>query len=110
MPKPRAEKASKQSPVSSVQNSDEETHATSEWYKEQMKDFERNVIGTQEAADLLGVTQRHIELLIRRGRIQAKRIGPHAWAVYRPSLRPYQKSKAPQGKPPSNKPKLKPDS
>ena len=73
---------------------------------EQMRDFQANVIGTQEAAELLGVTQDHLESLIRRAKIVGKRLGSKYWAVYRPSLLRYLKNKSAKGKPPSNKPKL----
>jgi len=69
-------------------------------------DFDQNVIGTEEAADLLGVTKDHTEELCKRGKLRCRRIGPHCWAIYRPSLLEYLKTKSARGKPPSKQRKI----
>lgn len=71
-------------------------------YVEWLKD----TVGTEDAAQLLGVTQDHIDELCKRGKIKCKRIGSHSWAVYYPGLEQYLKSKSTRGKSPSRKPKI----
>lgn len=44
-----------------------------------------NVIGTNEASELLGLSSDHIKKLCREGKIQAKRIGK-TWVIDRTSL------------------------
>ncbi len=78
----------------------------SDWQKREMESFERNVIGKAEAAELLGVTEDHVDELCRRGKIMCKRTGPHSWAIYRPSIKKYLRTKSAKGKPPSRAPKV----
>ncbi len=77
-----------------------------ERYEAEMKDFERNVISSQEAADLLGISQSRLTHLILEKRIVAKRLG-HDWAVYRPSCARYLGSRSGKGRPAKGKPKIK---
>ncbi len=75
---------------------------TRERFEADMKDFKDNVISTNEAAALLGTTQTHVELLIRREKILGKRLGPRNWVVYKPSVIEYRDKRTGKGRPPSN--------
>ncbi len=50
-----------------------------------MADYWADVIGTAEAADLLGVTPRRVKALCAAGLLDCKRIGA-TWAVSRASV------------------------
>ncbi len=79
-----------------------------ERYEAEMRDFERNVISSQAAADLLGISQSRLAHLIQEGRFVAKRLG-HDYAVYRPSCARYLRSRSGKGRPPKGKPKIGPE-
>ncbi len=82
--------------------------ATDERYEAEMRDFERNVISSQEAADLLGISQSRLTHLILEKRIKAKRLG-HDYAVYRPSCARYLRSRSGKGRPTKGKPRIEPE-
>ncbi len=63
-----------------------------------------NYVTTRQAADILGVTQQHVALLIGRGKLQGTKLD-YAWLVFRPSIEQYQKTKSAKGRPRSNPPK-----
>ncbi|HEY83703.1 MAG TPA: helix-turn-helix domain-containing protein [Chloroflexi bacterium] len=63
-------------------------------------------MSTQEAAQILGVTQRTVQTAIKRGQIKAKRVG-RFWAVEKDSLSGYTYNKG--GKPTHKKHKSEVD-
>lgn len=69
---------------------------------EEMKSVLRNVIGTEDAGRILGVTQHHIELLLRKKVLIGKRLNRHGhgWAVWLPSVLHYQRHRPRRGKKP----------
>lgn len=64
-----------------------------------------NYITTKQAADLLGVGQRHILHLLTIGKVKGIKLG-HDWVVFAPSLSSYHKTKSPKGRPASRSPQL----
>jgi excisionase family DNA binding protein len=50
-----------------------------------------NIIGTAEASEILGLSQDHIKLLCRQGKIKAKRIGK-TWIIDKTSLADFKSS------------------
>ncbi len=73
----------------------------------QLENLLSDYITSKQAADILGVTRNHIDLLLARGKIKGVRIGI-LWMVHLPSLENYSKIKSPRGRPPKNKPKFQP--
>ncbi len=63
-----------------------------------------NYATTGQAADILGVTRKHIALLLGQGKIKGIKLG-HEWLVYIPSLDRYRETKSSKGRPPSREPK-----
>ncbi len=63
-------------------------------------------VSTKQAAELLGVEQSHIRLLLGRNRLRGIKPGGRDWLVFRSSLEEYLKSKSKRGKPPSNPPQI----
>lgn len=61
---------------------------------------------TAEAAQLLGVETRTASALAKNGRVKAMKIG-RDWWLLRASLQEYLGTKAPTGKKPGRKPRLK---
>lgn len=51
-----------------------------------------DVIGTKEASEILGITQRHVIRLIQSGDLVGKQIGKQ-WAISRASVLQYQAQK-----------------
>ncbi len=51
-------------------------------------DANRPVLTSAEASNISGLTQTHINYLIKQGRLDAVRVGKH-WLVYEDSLRRY---------------------
>jgi len=49
-------------------------------------------ITTGEAAEILGVTQRWIQRLVKEGKLRGQKISPKQLLIYRPSVEEYQKS------------------
>jgi excisionase family DNA binding protein len=50
-----------------------------------------NIIGTAEAAEILGLSPDHVKLLCRQGKIKSKRIGK-TWVIDKTSLIDYKPS------------------
>lgn len=71
---------------------------------EMSKDLTQYVT-TKQAAEMLGVTQNHVSLLIDRRKIRGTKIG-FSWLVYVPSVQKYLETKAPSGRPTSKAPTL----
>lgn len=59
-----------------------------------------------EAAQLLGIDRRSLSALAKSGRVKAMKVG-RDWWVLRTSLQEYLETKAPTGKKPGRKPRLK---
>ena len=51
-----------------------------------------DIIGAREAAQLLGITQRHITRLAENGEIEARKLG-REWAISRQSVLDYKTKK-----------------
>lgn len=51
-----------------------------------------NIIGTVEAAEILGLSSDHVKLLCRQGKIKAKRIGK-TWIIDKTLLADFKSSK-----------------
>ena len=61
-------------------------------------------VTTKQAAELLGVEQSHIRLLLGRNKLRGIKPGGRDWLVFRSSLGEYLGSKSKRGKPPSGIP------
>lgn len=51
---------------------------------------------TKEAAEKLGLHQKHVRLLVARGEIKGKKLGHH-WVVFNPDYKRKRKPKTPKG-------------
>ena len=63
-------------------------------------------VTTRKAAELLGVKQRRIQVLLKEKKVNGKRIG-RDWIVFAPSLEKYLATKSKRGRPRSGTPTLK---
>ena len=63
-------------------------------------------VTTREAAEMLGVGQKHIALLIERKKINGTKFG-YSWLVFKPSIENYLETKSKRGRPTSKTPQLK---
>ena len=64
-----------------------------------------SMIGTQKAAELLGVSQRRVSALIESGKLKASRVG-NMWVIAPADLEAVRVRKP--GRPPAEKPAAKP--
>lgn len=71
-----------------------------------MEKMLRDLCSISQAADTLGIDERHARRLAKKGRIAARKIDT-AWVVYVPSLAKYLKTKSRKGRPPQGKPKIR---
>lgn len=71
-----------------------------------LKNYLAKHVTTREAAEMLGVGQKHISLLIERGKLQATKVG-YSWLVFAPSLEKYLANKSKRGRPSSGTPTLR---
>jgi hypothetical protein len=72
---------------------------------DEMKNLDKYVT-TRQAAEMLGVKQRRVQVLLKVGTVMGKQLG-HDWLVFTPSLEKYLANKSKRGRPPSGTPKLK---
>ncbi len=68
--------------------------------------FAEKFVTTKQAAEMLGVGRKHINLLIDRKQIEGQKLG-HYWLVFVPSLEKYLATKSKRGRPTSNEPTIK---
>jgi hypothetical protein len=66
-----------------------------------MEKMFRDLCTTAEAAEILGVKDRQIRVLISTKKISAVCLKNLGWVVYKPSLAKYSKTKSSRGRPPS---------
>lgn len=69
--------------------------------KAMMEKMLRDLCTTAEAAEILGVKDRQIRVLISTNKISAVYLKNLGWVVYKPSLGKYSKTKSHRGRPPS---------
>jgi len=53
---------------------------------------EQNVIGTQIAAEILGITKEAVRQLVVKGKLEGFKLG-REWAIYRSSVMAYKKER-----------------